>query len=116
MKLAILVCFFGLIAISNSSAQSTEIGKDVELVPPSNEARYGIDFSIVEWNTVDTDILSQIDLSLYEENRGNSEDIEIQLNQFNLTLKLYSKIKTLENESNSKIYMDYFHKSFVKER
>jgi hypothetical protein len=116
MKKVFFICAFGIIAIINCSAQTSLSEKEAALVPPANEVRYGVDFTIVEWNTIDKSILEQIDLSQYEALRHDSNDAEIELTQFNITLKLFSKIKTLENESNSKVYMDYFHKSFVKER
>lgn len=115
MRFFILIFIFtGLTAVGFSQTKEDENSTEKFMPSPSNNERYGIDFKITEWETIDQSILDQIKIADYEELRQENNDLTFYLTDFNLTLELFSIEKTLENAQKSKINIPYFHWKYVK--
>lgn len=82
---------------------------------PSNTERYGVDYIVKGWTKIDTAVAIQINLAQFENLKKDDEDVEVYSASDDLTLVLFSKIKTIENESKQKNQSSYFRDLYFRE-
>lgn len=99
--------FFILLATFYSYSQSAE--------KPAKSDRYDLDFSVKGWSEKNLKVLESLDPDQYEHLRADEQDVEVYDPKNKVTIILFSKRKTIENERSRKTYSDYFQNLYIKE-
>ncbi len=114
MKLVILLSLllFSFISKGQNLLESNPKENKIELSIPTNTDRYNLDFRVIEWNEINQEVIDLINLKDLEKSRSENEDLQFHIAELNITVELFSIVKTLDNAEKSKLKIDYFHNKY----